>query len=595
MIVYQISLHCDAYDARDKDWDQMYAETGCKARTGWLDPIHKRTLLKGEFGCSVSHYRVWQKIADSGLNGLILEEDAVFSEINPSHADWMLEDHDSVWLGYRWNDMGYWYNCHAYAITPETAKLLIEDFHNNIIPVDEWVPKKLRDKRNYFYPKEVVTQIPRSTRPSTIEDTDMLNLPDKSTFHIVTVATDTSKMWALEQSAKAYDVTVHNLGEGSEWRSDMTGMGGMPKIKFVRDFVKNLPADDIVLFMDGYDTFFADHPTVALDRYFDIGIDLLFGAEEDCWPLSDDEFFKLKWTPVDDTPYRYLNSGLFMGKAGAILAFIDLDAPYAKEDDQLYYQQRYLTLSGDNFPYTVGLDYEAYIFQNHDTSVCVLNEQLYNDRTNCCGCIYHGNGGDDAKTSFRELAGQFGYHEHIAAPAKVDLSYDEVAQDILVTKLLTPAQCDDLIELSDKYGNWGSLEGDKFPAQEIRLKQLGILGDYEAMWENHLAKICEKHWYPVEYMGLRDAFTMRYAMDTQKSLGLHTDASLITGSVKLNDNYEGATLHFPRQEFTNLDVPVGSCILFPSQVTHGHFVDELTSGVKYSLTMWTSRYEGDVN
>lgn len=595
MIVYQISLHCDAYDARDKDWDQMYAETGCKARTEWLDPIHKRTLLKGEFGCSVSHYRVWQKIADSGLNGLILEEDAVFSEINPSHADWMLEDHDSVWLGYRWNDMGYWYNCHAYAITPETAKLLIEDFHNNIIPVDEWVPKKLRDKRNYFYPKEVVTQIPRSTRPSTIEDTDMLNLPDKSTFHIVTVATDTSKMWALEQSAKAYDVTVHNLGEGSEWRSDMTGMGGMPKIKFVRDFVKNLPADDIVLFMDGYDTFFADHPTVALDRYFDIGIDLLFGAEEDCWPLSDDEFFKLKWTPVDDTPYRYLNSGLFMGKAGAILAFIDLDAPYAKEDDQLYYQQRYLTLSGDNFPYTVGLDYEAYIFQNHDTSVCVLNEQLYNDRTNCCGCIYHGNGGDDAKTSFRELAGQFGYHEHIAAPAKVDLSYDEVAQDILVTKLLTPAQCDDLIELSDKYGNWGSLEGDKFPAQEIRLKQLGILGDYEAMWENHLAKICEKHWYPVEYMGLRDAFTMRYAMDTQKSLGLHTDASLITGSVKLNDNYEGATLHFPRQEFTNLDVPVGSCILFPSQVTHGHFVDELTSGVKYSLTMWTSRYEGDVN
>ena len=595
MIVYQISLHCDAYDARDKDWDQMYAETGCKARTGWLDPIHKRTLLKGEFGCSVSHYRVWQKIADSGLNGLILEEDAVFSEINPSHADWMLEDHDSVWLGYRWNDMGYWYNCHAYAITPETAKLLIEDFHNNIIPVDEWVPKKLRDKRNYFYPKEVVTQIPRSTRPSTIEDTDKLNLPDKSTFHIVTVATDTSKMWALEQSAKAYDVAVHNLGEGSEWRSDMTGMGGMPKIKFVRDFVKNLPADDIVLFMDGYDTFFADHPTVALDRYFDIGIDLLFGAEEDCWPLSDDEFFKLKWTPVDDTPYRYLNSGLFMGKAGAILAFIDLDAPYAKEDDQLYYQQRYLTLSGDNFPYTVGLDYEAYIFQNHDTSVCVLNEQLYNDRTNCCGCIYHGNGGDDAKTSFRELAGQFGYHEHIAAPAKVDLSYDEVAQDILVTKLLTPAQCDDLIELSDKYGNWGSLEGDKFPAQEIRLKQLGILGDYEAMWENHLAKICEKHWYPVEYMGLRDAFTMRYAMDTQKSLGLHTDASLITGSVKLNDNYEGATLHFPRQEFTNLDVPVGSCILFPSQVTHGHFVDELTSGVKYSLTMWTSRYEGDVN
>jgi hypothetical protein len=34
--------------------------------------------------------------------------------------------------------------------------------------------------------------------------------------------------------------------------------------------------------------------------------------------------------------------------------------------------------------------------------------------------------------------------------------------------------------------------------------------------------------------------------------------------------------------------------LFPGQVTHGHYVDELTKGVKYSLTMWTSRYKGDL-
>ena len=26
-----------------------------------------------------------------------------------------------------------------------------------------------------------------------------------------------------------------------------------------------------------------------------------------------------------------------------------------------------------------------------------------------------------------------------------------------------------------------------------------------------------------------------------------------------------------------------------------HYVNELKSGVKYSLTMWTSRYTGDVN
>jgi predicted 2-oxoglutarate/Fe(II)-dependent dioxygenase YbiX len=84
-------------------------------------------------------------------------------------------------------------------------------------------------------------------------------------------------------------------------------------------------------------------------------------------------------------------------------------------------------------------------------------------------------------------------------------------------------------------------------------------------------------------------------MDTQTTLGLHTDASLFTGSVKLNDNYSGAELIFPRQNFTNKDVPVGKCILFPGMVTHGHSVNELLEGVKYSLTMWTSRYKGDLN
>jgi hypothetical protein len=296
------------------------------------------------------------------------------------------------------------------------------------------------------------------------------------------------------------------------------------------------------------------------------------------------------------TPYRYLNSGLYIGYAGALQDFFELPNTDDKGDDQLYCQLRYLSRH-ENFPYKVALDYEGYIFQNHDSKVRKVNGQLWNDRTRCCSCIYHGNGGNLEKEYFYKLAKLFGY-EKLSSPltsTNRDLSYEEVAQDLLVTKLLSESECKDLIAKSDALGGWGNLEGDKFPAQEIRLKKLGLWKQYEALWRDKLFKICEKHWNPVEYMGLRDAFTMRYAMDTQKSLGLHTDASLITGSVKLNDNYEGATLYFPRQDFTNLDVPVGSCILFPSQVTHGHYVDELMSGVKYSLTMWTSRYVGDEN
>ena len=93
--------------------------------------------------------------------------------------------------------------------------------------------------------------------------------------------------------------------------------------------------------------------------------------------------------------------------------------------------------------------------------------------------------------------------------------------------------------------------------------------------------------------GLRDGFVMRYAMDTQVKLNLHHDASLVTGSIKLNDDYEGAELIYPRQSVVNTDIPVGKCILFPGQVTHGHECLPLKSGVKYSLTIWSCRYIGD--
>lgn len=597
MVIYQISLHGSAYDARDKTWDQMYSETGCKARTDWLDPIHNRPLLKGEFGCSVSHYRVWQKVADSGLNGLILEEDAVFDEINPSHVDWMLENHDSAWLGYRWNGMGYWYNCHAYAITPETANLLIEDFHNNIIPVDEWIPLKLKDKRNYFYPKEVVTQIPRSTRPSTIEDTEVMK-PDTK-LHIVTVGTDDSKMWALKQSAAMFGVTVTNFGEGSDWYDPMDGPAGMPKLKMVSDGIQDFDDDDVVLFMDAYDTMFLKSPDEILERFLGFGTDILFGAETNFWP--DSPFLRTKFDDqFEGELYKYLNSGLYIGYVKHIKEFLsrgvwlfDLDKEQGV-DDQQYCQAEFMSLKGNH-----KLDHEAYIFQNDDPDVAKSGVELIGPI--CAPCIYHGNGGEQAKLRFARLANQFSYYEPIAKallskPWVNKPSYEEVPlADILIVPLLTKDECQGLIDLSEELGTWGSMSGDKFPAQEIRLKELGLKDLYEQMWVDTLAPICEEYWSPVQYMGLRDAFTMRYSTDTQTSLGSHTDASLITGSVKLNDDYKGATLHFPRQKFTNLEVPVGSCILFPAQVTHGHYVDELKSGVKYSLTMWTSRYEGDVN
>ena len=65
------------------------------------------------------------------------------------------------------------------------------------------------------------------------------------------------------------------------------------------------------------------------------------------------------------------------------------------------------------------------------------------------------------------------------------------------------------------------------------------------------------------------------------------DGSLITGTVRLSDQYTGGELTFPRQKYKNTNVPVGSMLLWPSSIQHIHYSDQLTSGTKYSLVAWT--------
>ena len=581
-IVYQISLHGSAYDARGKDWSTVEEETGCVRNTQWRDPILDRPLLVTEFGCAVSHLRVWEKIAASNRNGIILEEDAVYDSIDPSAVDALLKEHDSVWLGYRLNTLGYWYNCHAYAIRPETAKRLIEGYKDAIIPVDEWVPAKLKVQSNFFFTPEVVKQIPREVRPSTIEGESMQ-------VHVLTVGTDQSKMWALEQSAKEYGITYLNLGRQVTWAGGtMEAQGGGQKINLVRNHLESLHDGDVVMFVDGYDVIINDTLPTILERYEDMGADIIFAAERNCWP---DPTMASQF-PLS-TIYRYLNSGAYIGKVGTLKEFLNEAVPN-DSDDQLWMQKRFLSSDWQSTA-SANLDYEGYIFQCDD-DIEIINGQLSNGM--CCPCIYHGNGGDDAKVRFKNLADKFGYVEEaevLSPEYHKDLEYEEVASEILVAEFMSEAQCQRYIEASERLGRWGELDGDKFPAQEIRLKELGLWDEISEQWADKLSKICERHWHPEAYLGLRDAFTMRYSMETQTELGLHTDASLFTGSVKLNDNYAGAELVFPRQEFTNKNVKVGQCILFPSMVTHGHKVLPLRGGKKYSLTMWTCRYEGDSN
>lgn len=562
----------------------------------WIDPINKTHLTKGEIGCFLSHYTLWLTCLTLGEPILIFEDDAKlsdrfsFDEINQVFND----GYNFLYLG--WLEMGkskqidnkfvvpdYPYWGLAYALTPEAAAVLVSgNIRNNIIPVDEYLPQKMRDLNPIAYKDRVVNTRGKALSITDIDPVDRYRYILDFKVHPITIGTDDSKCYRLQHSSSENGFNFLNIGKDIPWKgSDMTGPGGGQKINMLKEYIKDLPYYDVVLFVDGYDVFSTENIEEIVRRYLEFKCKVVFACEETCWPdQSIAEYF-----PKSETPYRYLNSGLFIGRVDEIRNILS-NHINDWDDDQLYYHKEFLSGKHD-----IKLDYESHIFQCYDENVHKREDSLYNPRTNAFSCLYHGNGDKNAKKHFSKLFNDF----YGISPIFYNqtYSYEKLADDMLLIDFLSPEMCDRMIEIADQNGQWGSLSYDKFPAQEIRLTELNLWDSMEKHWEEVIYPIVEEFWKPLQMYGLRDAFVMRYSMDTQKNLRLHNDASLVTGSVKLNDNYEGADLFFPRQNISNKDIPVGKCILFPGQLTHGHTCQELISGVKYSLTMWTCRYNGD--
>lgn len=586
----------EAIDGRELTIESI-RQAGFDTNQNWHDPVRGTKLTRGEVGCFMSHHSAWTRCVEIGEPVIVFEDDALLSDrFNENQVQELTGRFDLLYLARQEmspdsviqldDDLEiphYPYWCSAYAITPEAAaKLLNGGGQTSIIPADEYVPRMIQEIGQVAAFRDNVV----STRSKSDGITDIDPCSEDDYFidfpvHVITIGTEPEKCERLTRSAEHYGIQVTNLGLGVDWRgTDMTGPGGGHKLNLIRDYVSNLEDNEVVLFLDGYDTFFAGDLDTIVRRYFGFGNRVLFAAEKILWPD------KMVIHPLSHTPYRFLNSGLFIGEAGTIRAMLQEPIPN-DADDQLYLQRKFL--SGR---YDIGLDRECYVFQCHSDAVYNRDGLLYNPETGCCPRIYHGNGDGEAKVKLDQL-----YRSMDFAPTMY-LKVNDIQvldRDMLLVDFMSESMCKEMIGMANAHGGWNPMAGDKFPAREIRIRQFGLWGAMEEHWQKVLYPIIERHWKPMEMYGLRDAFVMRYSLDTQTNLRLHTDASLVTGSVKLNDDYLGADLIFPRQNITNRDIPVGKCILFPGQVTHGHECTELTYGTKYSLTMWSSRMKGDVN
>jgi len=163
------------------------------------------------------------------------------------------------------------------------------------------------------------------------------------------------------------------------------------KLQEVHKFINRpyLKPDDIVLFTDAYDVYYCGDKQTILTKYLKMQKPIIFGSEKCCYP--DDS--KSKLYPFTNSPFPYLNSGLFIGRVDALrICMNNCEEEFIDDiNDQLWWTNKFL----DN-QHLIGLDYDNKLFLNcvwlseHDLSINKDKVTLiYNNST---PQFIHGNG-----------------------------------------------------------------------------------------------------------------------------------------------------------------------------------------------------------
>jgi hypothetical protein len=273
--------------------------------------------------------------------------------------------------------------------------------------------------------------------------------------------------------------------------------------------------------------------------------------------------------PLVNTPYRYAAPAL-MGPVGAIrdlrvASLTDLSARYLAGAD-------------------LELDAGAQLFLVRDgtgTDAVCIDGKVVATATGTRPAVVIGDPVPDESAD--DLVRLLAYISRRSGKARM------IAPEILRVPFWEPEQCATIVRESEAVNAWGSDPEDPVPGMEVSLATISpVLFEHV---ERHLAErvvpALREFWPEFAWTGVHDAFVIKYAAGSEStSLALHHDVAQLSGSVRLNAGYEGGALEFPRQDWSNADVPIGDLIVWPSLVTHPHRGAPVTRGVKYALTIW---------
>tara|TARA_B100000131_G_C17907773_1_gene529077 strand:+ start:216 stop:764 length:549 start_codon:yes stop_codon:yes gene_type:complete len=173
------------------------------------------------------------------------------------------------------------------------------------------------------------------------------------------------------------------------------------------------------------------------------------------------------------------------------------------------------------------------------------------------------------------------FHKHVL---------DQIgSSEIFHTKFFSENFTHSLYELFKEHKEW-TTKRFAYSTHDVHLEESfpDLFDLIKERFDNSILKVMADVWALDQAVETKDIFIVKYSKDTQTKLKTHVDDSYISGSIKLNNNYKGGILTFPRQSVTNQETEVGDLLIWPSQITHPHNSTLLEEGEKYSITIWTA-------
>lgn len=167
--------------------------------------------------------------------------------------------------------------------------------------------------------------------------------------------------------------------------------GWTSKLKAVYRAIETTDAAEIILFVDGYDVRLMGTEAAILARYEAFAAPLVMSAETACNPYPELVF---RYPDECQAPYPYLNSGGYIGTAGAIRELLSDLRVWRLPDainDQGVLSDFYLSHPG-----RICLDHRAELFQSlygAEDHIYIESGRARNLFTDSRPLLLHGNGG----------------------------------------------------------------------------------------------------------------------------------------------------------------------------------------------------------